>query len=83
MIRTFRAIVAVVGFVFGIELLRAGWWFLGEAGGTGDASEALLQGSVTMFLPAAMFALAAMGLGLGLVLLFLSGREMFRLWRTR
>ena len=74
---------ALGGFVGGIELLRAGWWFLSETGGTGDASEALLAGNVSMFLPAAMFALAAMGLGLGFILLFLSGREMFRLWRSR
>jgi hypothetical protein len=83
MTRTFRAVVAIAALVFGIELLRAGWWFLGEAGASGDASEAVLKGSVPVMLPAAMFALAAMGLGLGLALMFLSGREMFRLWRRR
>jgi hypothetical protein len=83
MIRTIRTIVAVAGLVCGLELLHAGWWFLGEAGDTGDASQALLAGGVSVMLPGAMLALAVMGLGLGLMLLFLSGREMFRLWRSR
>ncbi len=82
MIRAFRAVVAIAGLVGGTGFVRAGLWFLREAGGTGKASEGLLAGSVTMLLPAVMYALAAMGLGLGLVLLFLSGREMLRLWRS-
>jgi len=35
------------------------------------------------FVRAGMYPLAAMGIGLGLVLLFLSGREMLKLWRSR
>jgi hypothetical protein len=82
MIRAFRAVVAIAGVVSGIGFVRAGLWFLREAGGAGKASENQLAGSVTTQLPAAMYPLAAMGLGLGLVLLFLSGREMLRLWRS-
>ena len=75
--------MAIAGLVGGIGFVRAGLWFLREAGGAGKASEDQLAGSVTTPLPAVMYPLAAMGLGLGLVLLFLSGREMFRLWRSR
>jgi len=83
MIRTFRAIVAIAGLVGGIGFVRAGLWFFREAGGAGLASEDQLAGNVTALQPAVMYPLAAMGLGLGLVLLILSGREMFRLWRSR
>ena len=82
MIRAFRAVVAIAGLLGGIGFLRAGLWFLREAGGAGKVSEGELAGSVATPLPAVMYPLAAMGLGLGLVLLILSGREMFRLWRS-
>ena len=83
MIRAFRTVVAIAGLVGGIGFVRAGLWFLRDARGVGKASEDLLEGSATTQLPAVMYPLAAMGLGLGLVLLFLSGREMLRLWRSR
>ena len=83
MIRAFRAVVAIAGGVGGIGFVRAGLWFLRVAGGAGRASDELLAGSVTTPLPGVMYPLAAMGLGLGLVLLFLSGREVLRLWRSR
>jgi len=82
MIRAFRTVVAIAGLVGGIGFVRAGMWFLRDARGAGKASEELLTGSVTALLPAVMYALAAMGLGLGLALLWLSGREMLRLWRS-
>ncbi len=82
MIRAFRAVVAIAGLVGGIGFVRAGLWFLRDARGAGEASEGLLAGSVTTLPPAVMYGLAAMGLGLGLVLLCLSGREMLRLWRS-
>jgi len=72
MIRTFRIVVAIAGLVGGIGFVRAGLWFFREAGGGATAP-----------LPAVMYPLAAMGIGLGLVLLILSGREMLRLWRSR
>src|SRR2546425_9321862 len=83
MIRAFRAVVAIAGVVGGIGFVRAGLWFLRVAGGAGKASDELLAGSVTMPLPGVMYPLAAMGLGLGLVLLFLSGPEGLRFWRAR
>ena len=82
MIRAFRAVVAIAGGVGGIGFVRAGLWFLRVAGGAGKASDEPLAGSVTP-LPEVMYPLAAMGLGLGLGLLFLSGREVLRLWRSR
>ena len=83
MIRAFRAVVAIAGLVGGIGFVRAGLWFLHDARGAGKTSEELLAEGVTTLLPTAMYGLAAMGIGLGLVLLFLSGREMLRLWRSR
>ena len=74
--------MAIAGLVGGIGFVRAGLWFLRDARSAGTASDGPLAGSVTNLLPAAMYGLAAMGLGLGLVLLFLSGREMLRLWRS-
>ena len=74
MIRTFRIMVAIAGLVGGIGFVRAGLWFFREAGGVGGA---------TAPLPAVMYPLTAMGIGLGLTLLILSGREMLRLWRSR
>jgi len=74
MIRAFRIVVAIAGLVGGIGFVRAGLWFLRDASG---------EGSATTPLTSLMYPLAAMGLGLGLVLLILSGREMFRLWRSR
>ena len=75
--------MAIAGLVGGIGFVRAGLWFLRDARGAGMAAEEMPVESVTTLLPAAMYGLAAMGLGLGLVLLFLSGREMLRLWRSR
>src|SRR2546428_7917475 len=83
MIRVFRSVVAIAGVLGGIGFVRAGLWFLRDAPGAGKASEGLPATSVTMLLPGVMYALAAMGLGLGLGLLWLSGREMVRLWRSR
>jgi len=82
MIRAFRTVVAIAGLVGGIGFVRAGLWFLSEAGGAGKALEGPPTASVTVPLPGVMCPLAAMGLGLGLVLLFLSGREMLRLRRS-
>ena len=83
MIRAFRTVVAIAGLVGGIGFVRAGLWFLSEAGGAGKALEGPPTASVTVPLPGVMCPLAAMGLGLGLVLLGLSGRELLQLWRTR
>jgi len=83
MIRAFRSVVAIAGLAGGIGFVRAGLWFLRDARSAGNASDEMLAGSVTTLLPTAMYALAAMGLGLGLVLLGLSGRELLQLWRTR
>lgn len=83
MIRAFRAVVAIAGVVGGIGFVRAGLWFLRDARSAGMTAEEMPVESVTTLLPAAMYGLAAMGLGLGLVLLFLSGREVLRLWRSR
>src|SRR5437899_2240936 len=69
MIRVFRTAVAIAGLVGGIGFVRAGLWFLRDARSAGTASDGPLAGSVTNLLPAAMYGLAAMGLGLGLVLL--------------
>ncbi len=74
--------MAIAGLLGGIGFVRTGLWFLRDARGAGKASEGLLAGSVTTLLPAVMYALAAMGLGLGLALLWLSGREILRLWRS-
>jgi len=82
MIRVFRTAVAIAGLVGGIGFVRAGLWFLRDARSAGKSPEELLAGSVTTPLSAAMYGLAALGIGLGLVLLFLSGREMLRLWKT-
>ena len=46
MIRAFRAVVAIAGLLGGIGFLRAGLWFLREAGGAGKVSEGELAGSV-------------------------------------
>ena len=82
MIRAFRTVVAIAGLLGGIGFVRAGLWFLRDAPGAGKASEGPPAASVTVLLPGFMYSLAAMGLGLGLVLLWLSGREMLRLWRS-
>jgi hypothetical protein len=81
MIRAFRTVVAIAGLVGGFGFVRAGLWFLRDAEGAVKAPDGLAE-SATTLLPAVMYPLAAMGLGLGLVLLFLSGREMLRLWRS-
>ena len=82
MIRAFRAVVAIAGLLSGIGFVRAGLWFLRDAPGAGKAFEGLPAASVTVLLPGVTYSLAAMGLGLGLVLLWLSGRELLRLWRS-
>jgi hypothetical protein len=73
MIRAFRIVVAVAGLVGGIGFVRAGLWFFRDARGAGG---------VPTPLSGIMYGLAAMGIGLGLVLLLLAGREMLRLWKA-
>lgn len=82
MMRMLRTIVAVFGFVGGIGFVRAGLWFFHDAGRAGKTAGELAAEGVSPLLPTSLYALAVMGIGLGLLLLGLSGREMVRLWRS-
>ena len=82
MMRTLRTVGAVFVFVSGIGLVRAGLWFLEEAGRAEKVAGELAAEGAPPIIPESLYARAAMAVVLGLVLLGWSGRELYRSWRS-